>query len=444
MPHTLDFEIPTPAEVYMLYGLLKAHAKDAQLFMVGGCVRDFLYAMFHGDVNSYVPKDVDLTTNLSEQQIINGLTTKYAQRCGVRVHEKQSVDTFGVVFVSIESEKYPTAAFEIAPFRKDSGSKDGRRPDSIEQGSIEDDAMRRDLTINNLYYDFLRKTVLDFNPDGLGVIDVRSKIARFVGDPYQRIEEDVLRVLRFVRFFSRFNDGRIVKFTNQRTLSAINQFKNLHEFKGMSPERIQSEFMLGVKQSLNTSAYLSNLADLDLFPAIFPGMDINMLAALRLGNMKNPKVVLALLLNKNAKVADSLNKAKYPNEIAYPVDFLIQVQRFDPKDAVAVIKARDRRLIKSKTHVFTDEELRSNEAIAAENVQDLIDLSTVMDDSDRIAIINHLRHFEPIVTNGEDLMAQGLIGKEIGDRQRQEMQQSYNVSLSRYLDLPPEFLKQPT
>jgi tRNA nucleotidyltransferase/poly(A) polymerase len=430
-PHILDIEIPVPTEVYLLYDLLSTGNKSTEMYMVGGCVRDFLYHRFHGDTDKeFVAKDIDLTTNLSEEEILKRLNSPYAQKAGVRVKEKESVDTFGVVFVSVKGS--PT--YEIAPFRKDIGVGDGRRPERVERATIEEDAMRRDLTMNNLYYDFLRRRILDFNPDGQGIKDIQNKIARFVGDPFERINEDKLRIMRFVRFFSRINSDKITGYITERTHAAIHEYKDLHKYKGISPERVQMEFMAGLKQSLNTTNYLLSLLELDLFPAVFPGLQVNVINMANLGNLKNPRVVLARILNGNDGVGKKLNELKYPNEISIPVQFLIDVQTFDPKDAIKVLKDRDKRLVKAKNRILTPEEARVNAAIYAEMQQDLSDLCTVLQDSNRLNIVRHLKDYTPVIPDGDRLATEGMKGKEIGEYQRRIMQQSYEASLSWFLE----------
>lgn len=75
---------------------------------------------------------------------------------------------------------------------------DGRRPESVEAGTMMDDALRRDFTINALYYDPFTDEVLD--PTGRGLMDLRDKMIRFNGKPKDRITEDLLRIMRCYRF----------------------------------------------------------------------------------------------------------------------------------------------------------------------------------------------------------------------------------------------------
>ena len=98
------------------------------------------------------------------------------------------------------SEAKLLARTKVADFvlcRKDSASGDGRRPDSVEPGTVLDDLARRDFTMNAIARDVQTGEVLD--PHG-GREDIKWKTLRFVGDPMTRIREDGLRVLRGLRF----------------------------------------------------------------------------------------------------------------------------------------------------------------------------------------------------------------------------------------------------
>lgn len=431
-----------PHQVYRVADALRAGDRwNVSVYLVGGIVRDFLAAYWkdpcHVKNGQYQPDgDWDLTTNLTEEQILAKLREPYAVERGIRVHEKQSVDTFGVVFVSCEG-----LDLEVAPFRKDVGSADGRRPEKVVKGLIYDDAARRDLTINSLYYDLHDNRILDFNVDddemkGVGLMDVKYKRVRTVGDPFDRFEEDKLRVLRLVRFYSRLNEAPILSTLDLKTTMAIEHYKNLRTYKGITGERIEMEFLAGLRQSLDTARYLHNYADLGLLEsAVFPQMNVNYVAIPRLGNLKNAKVVLAMLLRNNERVGDSLNDLKYPNDISEPVQFLIDVLNFGTENSVEIVRARDRQLIKAgkKVPVLGEEELAHNEKVASERRQDLVDLKSVLDDSDRIARIDHLIDYQLVWPSGESVMARGFKGPEIGVEQVRIARECYVTDYSCFL-----------
>lgn len=378
-PTSIQADIPVSKNVHLLMHHLRAagpaplrtldqfgrpNTQEVALYIVGGAVRDYLNHKFRKDYDErqYKPEDIDLTTNLSEEEILERLRTPKAKKDGIRVHEKESVDTFGVVFVHVYDEN-GGEDFEIAPFRKDIGSADGRRPEATERGTIRDDAERRDLTMNNLYYDVEKGAILDFNPGGQGIKDIQNGVARPVGDPYERFNEDKLRVLRLIRFFSRFNDGDITQFLDGDTRGAIEKYKNLQSH-GITGERIKDEFLKSIKQSINTSSFLNNLVGLDLMETVFPGLSVDIQGIERLGNTKNPRVVLAWLLRGNNNVPQALNKLKYPNETGHAVGFLLQLLeefRGNPEDVPNIshlVKSRDK-FAKSK---YTPAEMQQDVA----------------------------------------------------------------------------------
>lgn len=152
----------------------RALREDGKLaYLAGGCVRDALMGR--------APNDFDVATDARpervEQLFPNSLPVGKA---------------FGVVIVP-----FPGFQVEIATFRKDGEYVDGRRPESVDFCTPEDDAKRRDFTVNALFYDFAQDRVLDFVG---GEADVRAKLIRAVGRPEARFQEDKLRLLRAVRF----------------------------------------------------------------------------------------------------------------------------------------------------------------------------------------------------------------------------------------------------
>jgi tRNA nucleotidyltransferase/poly(A) polymerase len=433
-PVTIPANIPVDKNIHILSNVLKQGDPNAQVYVVGGAVRDYLFHQFHQQPGPYKPKDMDLTTNLSEEQILAKLRTPLAIQHGIKVAEKQSVDTFGVVFASVNGSE----TYEIAPFRKDIGVADGRRPDHIERGTIYDDAMRRDLTINNLYYDFDRGVILDFNGNGQGIEDVKKGVARPVGDPFERFNEDKLRILRLVRFFSRFNPGSIAASLDSRTAAAIKHFGNLRE-QGITPERIFMEFTAGIKQAQSTASYLNNLVELGLMEQVFPGLQVDTSAIGRLSGTKNLKVVIALLLRNNPNLALALNQLKYPSDIAEGVEFLVKALQFGPEQAMEIVRHRDKRLVKStgvgpRGKPMSPAEVQAhNTQITSTMKQDLTELARVIGDPTMAQRLTHLSGYQPPAVNSQDLMARGLKGPAIGAEHKRLVGDDYQKSFDDFL-----------
>lgn len=146
--------------------------------IAGGAVRDLLLGR---EAN-----DIDIGTSATPEQV-EALFEKT-----VMVGRQ-----FGVSRVILQD-----ADIEVATFRKDGPYKDGRKPESVQYSSEQEDAHRRDFTINGMFYDPLSKKVVDFVQ---GQEDLNKKIIRAIGDPQLRFEEDKLRILRAVRFHSQLN-----------------------------------------------------------------------------------------------------------------------------------------------------------------------------------------------------------------------------------------------
>ena len=142
-------------------------------YFAGGCVRDM--------VRSLTPKDFDVATDAQPEIVQQIFPHTYA--VGAK---------FGVIVVVENGTN-----FEVATFRSDGRYLDHRRPTAVRFSSPEEDAKRRDFTINGMFFDPARNEVIDFVG---GRADLEKKIIRAIGDPEQRFDEDRLRMLRAVRF----------------------------------------------------------------------------------------------------------------------------------------------------------------------------------------------------------------------------------------------------
>ena len=151
--------------------------KGHQAYWAGGCVRDMLLGI--------KPKDFDIVTSALPEEI-ESIFEKT-----IPIGKK-----FGVILAIIEEHH-----FEIATFRSDAASSDGRRPDAVIFTSAEEDAARRDFTINAIFYDPIADKIYDYVD---GQKDLDAKLIRFIGDPEKRIEEDYLRILRAIRMKNTF------------------------------------------------------------------------------------------------------------------------------------------------------------------------------------------------------------------------------------------------
>ena len=184
--------------------------------LVGGFIRDAIMG--------YNSKDIDFATDTPYDE----LQVAFREE-GFTLKEEGK--EFLVLIVSKNDEMY-----EIANFRKDVGGSDGRHPDSVEIGTIRDDAHRRDFTINALYYNLRSRKLID--PTGYGIEDLEGTgILRFVGNPKDRLEEDALRLWRAYRLAS--TKGLDMERRTERALR-----ENFDEcYKRSNPQRVLQEMI---------------------------------------------------------------------------------------------------------------------------------------------------------------------------------------------------------
>ena len=180
----------------------------------GGFVRDKV-------LNRPLGHDVDIATSATPDQVVSLCKSNHIQT-------KEVGKSFGVVLVRVDDFE-----FEIATFRTESDYTDGRHPDKVEFATMEEDAQRRDLTINAMFWDPVSDTLFDFVG---GREDARNHLIRFVGSADERINEDKLRMLRAVRLAGKFNFKM-----DEVTVGAIQN--HAHEITAISAERIQQELV---------------------------------------------------------------------------------------------------------------------------------------------------------------------------------------------------------
>lgn len=242
--------------------------------LAGGCVRDHLMGR--------VPVDWDIVTDAGPE-IVKDLFERT-----VSVGAK-----FGVVRVIMED-----GISEVAKFRKDDAYLDGRRPSAVHPASPEEDALRRDFTINGMFYDPVEKEVIDYVG---GRDDIARGCIRAIGDPRSRFEEDHLRMLRAVRFAARFGFE-----IEEATFAALKDLKS--RIQRTSAERIRSELTMMLTGGHSGRAFellmesgllgevlpeAANMAGVEQPPQFHPEGDVWTHVKLMLGLMREPSEALA-------------------------------------------------------------------------------------------------------------------------------------------------------
>ena len=180
-----------------------------QCFLVGGSVRD--------SIMGFTPNEYDIATNAKPEDVQR--IFKYTIPTGIK---------HGTILVILDDMHV-----EITTFRSDGNYSDGRHPDKVEYtASIEDDLPRRDLTINAMAYNVLDGTLIDMFD---GMKDIKNKIIRSVGHPYERFTEDGLRIMRAIRFATKLNFN-----IEKETFEAICHSTGM--LTSIAYERIREEF----------------------------------------------------------------------------------------------------------------------------------------------------------------------------------------------------------
>jgi poly(A) polymerase len=188
----------------------KLRAEGFQAYLVGGCVRDL--------VMNRAPKDYDVATDALPQQVLKLFPE------GLSVGAQ-----FGVVIVPREEGNT-----EVATFRSDGRYTDGRHPSEVRYAKTpKEDVQRRDFTINGLLYDPIEERVLDYVG---GQADIRARRIRTIGDPFERFNEDRLRMLRAVRFAARL--GFLLDAAARDAIRKL-----APEIRDVSAERVRDEIL---------------------------------------------------------------------------------------------------------------------------------------------------------------------------------------------------------
>jgi poly(A) polymerase len=210
----------------------------------GGCVRDELLGL--------EPQDYDVASDATPEQV-----KTLFRRC-VEVGA-----AFGVI--EVLGPRGPDGEWlkvQVATFRNDGNYSDGRRPDSVTFSSPEEDARRRDFTVNGIFFDPIANQVIDYVG---GQDDLRAKVLRAIGDPVARFTEDKLRVLRAVRMAARFE--LVIDPATRAAAKAM-----APQIRAVSAERIAEE-LRKIFSHRNRVRGAELLADFDLLKPILPEVD---------------------------------------------------------------------------------------------------------------------------------------------------------------------------
>lgn len=322
----------------------KLQAAGFTALFAGGCVRDELLGL--------APADHDIATSA---------TPCIVQKLFRRTH------TFGANFGVVEVLGPRDADGEwlkvqVATFRSDGNYSDGRRPDSVTFSSPEEDAARRDFTINGMFLDPVANRVLDFVG---GQADLKAKVLRAIGDPVQRFTEDKLRVLRAVRMAARFE--LTVDPATQAAATAM-----AGEIKAVSAERIAEE-LRKILTNRHRVRGLELLASVGLVSHVLPEVThverrIDAVAALD-GSPSFPLTFAVLLGSVSPKVAGNVcRRLRLSNFELERIVWLVA----NRSALVAVTAMKNSVLFPILSHPGSGDLVRLHAAEAAANGDDLV------------------------------------------------------------------------
>ena len=226
----------SPAARYVVEQLQKA---GFTAYVVGGCVRDLLLG--------HRPKDFDVATNATPEEVLE-------QFRGSRIIGRR----FRLVHVRKGREVIEVSTFRGSQSHPEQEPAHGNNENIF--GTFEEDAFRRDFTINALYYDPANQKLLD--PTERGLADLRARALVIIGDPLARFTEDPVRMIRAARFLARLD------FKIDPSLETVIK-QNAALLQLVAPARLFEEFL---KLSLagQSESTFEALNDLNLFHSLFP------------------------------------------------------------------------------------------------------------------------------------------------------------------------------
>jgi len=225
-------------EAELIFSCLNKTGQESMVRFVGGCVRK---ALCGENID-----DIDLATSLEPNEVKKRLTEKNIKVIDTGI-------THGTITAILNKKK-----FEITTLRKDV-STDGRHANVEFSLNWEEDASRRDFTINAIYADIEGRIFDPLN----GKSDLQNGKIKFIGSPEERIQEDYLRILRYFRFFTQYSKEDY----DEKTIRAIKRYIN--GLNKISNERIFDE-LKKILALRNVHNLFSHKISKEIFINIFP------------------------------------------------------------------------------------------------------------------------------------------------------------------------------
>lgn len=310
-----------------LWVVKRLRSKNYEAYFTGGCVRDLLLGEN--------PKDFDIATSAKPEEIRK--IFRNSRLIGRR---------FVLAHIYFPGNKI----IETATFRGNPLNVSDNPPDDLlilydnVYGNIEQDAGRRDLTINGLFYDPVSNTVIDYID---GRVDLNARLIRAIGDPEIRFQEDPIRILRAIKFASRLEFE-----IETKTFDAMRKYVN--GISRCAPARLREEFLKLLISAHSTKALklCKEIGIINMFiPELFNDYE-DMLMSLDLSRIRNinislPVALSCLLLSSYSEIKESgQNEKKWISDICYNLSTRIYLTKADQSKLRNILTAvSDRRPI---------------------------------------------------------------------------------------------------
>jgi tRNA nucleotidyltransferase/poly(A) polymerase len=373
-------------------------AAGHQLFVVGGCVRDHL-------LGSNI-KDYDMATDAMPEKISELLKDNYRL--------DYTGKSFGVIRVYT---KDCPKGYEIATFREDVSV--GRQPEVRLGATIEENVLRRDFTINALFYDLDKCEIIDLVG---GVEDVENRVLRCVGNPVDRFNEDRLRVLRAIRFALRF--GMKIHEDTAEAIMKCRVLEGPDKDGNTVPivrERINEEMFKAFEQLNSPLMYFTLLQEYGLLYQVMPGYYYPE----QWINTRTPEVLVASLFHASDTSRQMLTRKlkeeiKLPNKFVDGVELLLDAAKY-------VEHATD------ELHTFAFTIAKRRERLELADADLTVFLHWVMSKEEKRRNANALAlSVYKLSVTGQSLLDEGMKeGPEMGEEQRRREAIKFNQLLQQ-------------
>ncbi|AKC31909.1 poly(A) polymerase [Candidatus Pantoea carbekii] len=261
--------------------LYRLNKSGYEAYLVGGSVRDLLLGK--------KPKDFDITTNATPEQM-----RKLFRNCRLVGRRFRLAHVmFGLEVIEVATFRGPHQYTNIANRNRCQCQKNGMLLRDNIFGSIEDDAQRRDLTINSLYYSISDFSVRDYVG---GFQDLKTGIIRLIGDPETRYREDPVRMLRVIRFAAKLNMQIHIE-TAKPIVNLVTLLKNI------PPARLFEESLKLLQTGFGLNTYMM-MREYQLFQPLFPILAQGFTTQ---GNSVMERLLIQVFKNTDIRINNQMN-----------------------------------------------------------------------------------------------------------------------------------------